>query len=108
MEPNEAPSAETASLTAPAEAGKDRRAMELPSAGRGLKGRVLLPANAPADPTVSVARLSEDALARVLSCLRTLLGSNEHARLSAHFAALRSADELLVTIVRRYEIAPAP
>ena len=57
--PADAPSAETASLTAPAEAGKDRRAMELPSAGRGLKGRVLLPANAPADPTLRVLALSK-------------------------------------------------
>jgi hypothetical protein len=63
--------------------------------------------DAPADPTVSVARLSEDALARVLSRLRTLLGPNEQARLGARLTALRSADELLVTIVRRYEIAPA-
>lgn len=61
--------------------------------------------DSPADPTVSVARLSEDAIAHVMARLSSLLGANEQARVQTRLIALRAADELLVTVMRHYEIA---
>jgi hypothetical protein len=58
------------------------------------------------DPSLVMSRLSDAGLLRLLDEVRPLLARWEHERVDRHVRRLRDADELLIAVSRRYEIAP--
>ena len=62
--------------------------------------------SAPTDPSVQMARLPPAAFERLLDRLRPLLARWEHDRVANRLRGLHAADGLLVTLCRRYEVAP--
>jgi hypothetical protein len=54
-----------------------------------------------------VARLKENGLAHLLTTVGRLLNAWERGRLAAHIRRLHATDELLLTVTRHYDIAPA-